>query len=234
MVTKVENQAQVGGEAAAVGSPVHMNDTLRTGANARLQVTFRDNTNLTLGDNASVLVDRFVFDPDVGIGKATLSATKGAFRLVTGRLSEMPNKNIKVSTPFAALAVRGTDFWAGAVKGQSGVLLVHNSRLEVRGEDCPEGTDTDRRRCRCAVTLDQAEEGTYIDRRTGCPGIPRHWTPEEVDTALSTTSFSLALGPTQAIPAAAGLAAAAGGFAVSTSNNSEKKLPPLKTKPHSP
>ena len=144
MVTKVENQAQVGGEAAAVGSPVHMNDTVRTGANARLQVTFRDNTNLTLGENASVVVDRFVFDPDAGVGEATLNATKGAFRLVTGRLSDMTNKDINVSTPFAALAVRGTDFWGGAVKKQSGVLLVHNSRLEVRGpRDCAlSGTDS--------------------------------------------------------------------------------------------
>jgi len=216
MVTKAENQAEVGGVAAAVGSPVHMNDTLRTGAKGRLQVTFRDNTNLTLGENATVAVDRFVFDPDAGVGKATLSATKGALRLVTGRLSDMPNKDIKVSTPFAALAVRGTDFWAGAVKGQPGVLLVHNSRLEVRGEDCPEGTDTDRRRCRCAVTLNQAEEGTYIDRETGCPGKPRHWTPGEVDAALSTTGFSVALGPSQAIPAA-GVAAAAPAFRLSAS-----------------
>ena len=157
MVTKVENQAQVGGAPAAVGSPVHMNDALQTGAKARLQVTFRDNTNLTLGENATVVVDRFVFDPDAGVGKATLSATKGALRLVTGRLSEMPNKDIKVSTPFAALAVRGTDFWAGTVKEQPGVLLVHNSRLEVRGRIALRASDTedDRRRCRCAVTLDR-------------------------------------------------------------------------------
>ena len=52
MVTKVQNQAQVGGQAAVVGSLVGLNDTLQTGANARLQVTFRDNTNLTLGENA--------------------------------------------------------------------------------------------------------------------------------------------------------------------------------------
>ena len=71
MVTKVENQAQVGTEAAAVGTIVHMNDSLRTGATSRLQVTFRDQTNLTLGENASVVVDRYVFDPDAGkIGRA--------------------------------------------------------------------------------------------------------------------------------------------------------------------
>jgi hypothetical protein len=219
MVTKVQNQAQVGGQAAAVGSLVHLNDTLQTGANARLEVTFRDKTNLTLGENATVVVDRFVFDPDAGVGEAALNATKGAFRLVTGRLSEMPNKDITVKTSFGAAAVRGTDFWSGSVQGRTGVLLVHNSRLEVRGDECPEGADRDDRRCRCAVILDRAEEGTYIDRRTGCPLLPRQWTAAEIEAALSTTSFSLALGPSQAIPAAAGLAAAAGGFAVSISQN---------------
>jgi hypothetical protein len=38
-VTRVQNQAQVGSKAAAVGTTVRMNDVLRTGANARLQVT---------------------------------------------------------------------------------------------------------------------------------------------------------------------------------------------------
>ena len=245
MVTKVENQAQIGGAAAAVGSPVHTNDTISTGAKGRLQVTFRDNTNLTLGENASVVVDRFVFDPDAGVGEATLNATKGAFRLATGRISDMSKKDIKVETAFAALAVRGTDFWWGTTKGQNGVLLVHNSRLEVHKPYCPELTDNDRRRycrpespdydrerCCCAVTLDQAEEGTYVDPRTGCPGTPRHWTPGEVDAALSTTSFALALGPGSLAPAAAA-AAAAGAFAVSTSNNNNNP-PPSKPPPRSP
>lgn len=219
MVTKVQNQAQVGGSPAAVGTIVHMNDTLSTGANARLQVTFRDKTDLTLGENATVVVDRFVFDPDAGVGEAALNATKGAFRLVTGRISDMPTKDITVKTSFGAAAVRGTDFWSGQVKGQDGVLLVHNSRLEVRGDKCPEGTESDDRRCRCAVTLDQAEEGTYIDRRTGCPLLPRIWTAAEIDAALSTTSFSLALGPSQVLPAALGLAGALTGFGVSTNQN---------------
>ena len=116
MVSKVENPAQVGGEPAAVGTPVHTNETVSTGAKGRLQVTFRDQTNLTLGENATVVIDRYVFDPDASVGEATLNTTKGAFRLATGRLSEMTKKNITVSSPFAAMAVRGTDFWWGAFK----------------------------------------------------------------------------------------------------------------------
>ena len=52
-VNRVENEAQVisasGALTAAVGTPVHMKDELRTGANARLQVTFRDKPSSPLG-----------------------------------------------------------------------------------------------------------------------------------------------------------------------------------------
>jgi hypothetical protein len=34
----------------------------------------------------------------------------------------LQTKKITVSTPVAALAVRGTDFWAGPIDGQYGVL----------------------------------------------------------------------------------------------------------------
>ena len=50
--------------AAVAGATMHMNDRLRTGSNARLQVRFSDNSVLTLGENANVVVDRFVFNPE--------------------------------------------------------------------------------------------------------------------------------------------------------------------------
>ena len=117
MVTKVENQAQVEGQPVAVGSPVHIDRTVSTGAKGHLEVTFRDQTNLTLGENASVVIDRYVFDPDAGVGEAALNATRGAFRLATGRVSEMTKKNITVSTSFGALAVRGTTVGRYRLKG---------------------------------------------------------------------------------------------------------------------
>jgi hypothetical protein len=77
------------------------------------QVTFLDETQLTLGDHASVVIDRYVYDRDRGIGDAFLQATKGAFRFATGRIKEMKDGNIAVSTPFADIGVRGTEFWGG-------------------------------------------------------------------------------------------------------------------------
>jgi hypothetical protein len=132
-VTRVQNQAQIGNATAVAGTPVHMNDRLRTGANARLQITFRDKSVLTLGENANVVVDRFVYNPAKSTGEVALNASRGAMRFVGGSIEQLQTKKITVSTPVAALAVRGTDFWAGPIDGQYGVLLLKgNVRVSNR------------------------------------------------------------------------------------------------------
>ena len=129
-VSRMQNQAQVGTEAAVVGTPVHMNDRLRTGPNARLQVTFHDSSSLTLGENANVVVDRFVFNPQKSSAEVALKASAGALRFAGGKIEQMHKKSVVVNTPVAALAVRGTHFWAGPIDGQYGVLLL-NGKLGV-------------------------------------------------------------------------------------------------------
>jgi hypothetical protein len=123
-VTQVQNQAQIGAATAVVGAPVHMSDRLRTGAGARLEVTFNDKSLLTLGENANVVIDRYVFNPNKSSAQVVLNATQGAFRFAGGKIEQMNQKNIVVNTPNAALAVRGTHFWAGPIDGKYGVLLL--------------------------------------------------------------------------------------------------------------
>jgi hypothetical protein len=181
MATKVVSPAEVDNEPAAVGTLAHMNDELRTGAKARLQVSFRDSSELTLGENARVVVDRFIFDPDAGTGEALLKTGIGAFRLATGKISELRDKTIKVSTPFATLGVRGTDFWWGPIDGRFGVLLLTESKLEVRNEAG-------------AVLIDQAGYGTEIDPVKGgygAPSRPHKWAPGKVARALSQTNVGI-------------------------------------------
>jgi hypothetical protein len=109
-----------------------MNDALRTGANGRLQVTFSDKSQLTLGENARVVVDRYVFNPEKSSANVVLNAIRGAFRFAGGRIEGMRQKSITVNTPNAALAVRGTHFWAGPIEGKYGVLLL-KGKVRVSG-----------------------------------------------------------------------------------------------------
>ena len=112
-VNKVQNAAQVisasGPAAAVIGMEVRMKEELRTGADARLQVTFRDNTVLTLSENARVVIDRYVYDPEQGVGDVLLTTTQGAFRFATGKMKELTEKSITVETPVAQVGVRGTE-----------------------------------------------------------------------------------------------------------------------------
>lgn len=123
-VTRVQKQAQIGSRPAAVGASVNMNDRLRTGPGARLQVTFVDGTNLTLGENATVVIDRFVYNPSKSVGAMALSSTTGALRFATGKIGSMDNKDVTVSTPHGALAVRGTEFWMGPIDGHYGAYVL--------------------------------------------------------------------------------------------------------------
>jgi hypothetical protein len=132
-VTRVENQARIGGGSAVVGTPVHMDDEIRTGAKGRLEITFRDQTLLTLGENAKVVIDRYVFNPSQGTGEMAVKATQGAMRFVTGKIGKLKDHNVTVVTPSAALAVRGTDFWVGPIDGQYGVLLL-KGKVKVSGD----------------------------------------------------------------------------------------------------
>ena len=179
VVDKVENEAKVvsGGIAAtaAIGTPVHMRDELRTGANGRLKVTFRDETVLTLGEKASVVIDRYIYDPDKEIGETVLQATKGAFRFATGRIKAMAQHKIAVSTPVADIGVRGTEFWGGPMEGQYGVLLLEGE-VTVSNQA---GT----------VTLSAPGQGTDIPSPLDPPGAVKPWSAEKIARAVASVAL---------------------------------------------
>jgi hypothetical protein len=181
MVTRVENEATInsGGASttALVGTVLRLKDELRTGIDARLQVTFRDSTTLTLGENATVVIDRYVFDPDQSIGEASINAAKGAIRFATGRMKSLNTKDISVSTSVATLGVRGTDFWTGPspFKGLYGVLVVVPEVLVRNGGG--------------SVPLSAANQWTEIVSASIAPTAPRFLTAAEIAEILETTNF---------------------------------------------
>jgi hypothetical protein len=182
MVTRVENEAIInsGGATtmALVGTVLHLKDELRTGGNARLEVTFRDSTTLTLGENATVVIDRYVFDPDQSVGEASIDAAKGAIRFATGRMRSLSTKDISVTTSVATLGVRGTDFWTGPFKQHSGAFAVQPAVLVFNQGG--------------SVTLAAAGQGTEIVSQSVAPSAARFWTAAEIAEALKTTDFQSA------------------------------------------
>ena len=88
-----------------VGVNVVGNERIVTTASGQAQMLFLDESALTIGPNAEVVLDEFVYDPDRKTGKLVLAATKGLFRLVGGRISK--TNPVVLKTPTATIGIRG-------------------------------------------------------------------------------------------------------------------------------
>ncbi|HET7210361.1 MAG TPA: FecR family protein [Methyloceanibacter sp.] len=164
-----------GATAAVIGTEVHMKDELTTGAGARLQVTFRDNTILTLGENARLVIDRYVYEPGSGIGETVLQAAAGAFRFATGRMGHLKDKNILVVTPVAQIGVRGTEFWGGPIDGAYGVFLIEGEiTVTTQGG---------------SIALSGSGQTTDLPSALDPPGTPSPWAAEKIARAVDSVSL---------------------------------------------
>lgn len=98
-------------------------DKLVSGAAARLEATLKDGTRLTLGENASLLIDDFVYKPGAEGNKLALNVT-GAFLFVGGKIEGPTGGNVDINTPFGTLGVRGTTVWGGPLDTGYGVTVL--------------------------------------------------------------------------------------------------------------
>jgi hypothetical protein len=95
---------------AVLRARVMLNDEVRTGASSQLQILLLDRTTFTVGANARVAVDRFVYDPRSNSRSTGVSVAKGAFRFMSGRTLGRPAGPVTVRTPVATIGIRGTIF----------------------------------------------------------------------------------------------------------------------------
>lgn len=88
-----------------IGIDVQANEVIRTGANDRAHLVFLDGTALTVGPNALLTIDKFVYDPNTKTGELAVNASKGVLRLVGGKISK--TRPITVTTPSSTIGIRG-------------------------------------------------------------------------------------------------------------------------------
>ncbi len=97
-------------------------DALSTRKKSKLQILLLDRSSLTIGSNAQLTINRFVYDP----GKErslTATVSKGAFRFMSGRKSK--KSSASVSSSVGTIGIRGT-----ALDGVVGKDAVEIARKE--------------------------------------------------------------------------------------------------------
>jgi hypothetical protein len=98
---------------------IEFDEVIQTAKNSAVEIGFVDGTNLTIGAEANVTIDAFVFDTDSSAGMAALTLGRGAFRWITGL---MPADAVTIETPTATITIRGTNVKIG-VRANGDTLL---------------------------------------------------------------------------------------------------------------
>jgi hypothetical protein len=133
---------------------------------------FKDDTNVTVTESSSLVIDDFVYDPKSGAGKLGLKAAAGTVRYVSGNIAKDP-KNVKINTPTAAIAVRGTDFvMAVSETGASMIMLMPTCEIEqnvnLKGLSCGSGA-IDVETPAGIVKLNRPYQATLVETLNGMP-----------------------------------------------------------------
>ncbi len=132
----IRNQVEMKPAGAAAFRPavarelVHLGDSVQSGANSALQILLKDRSVFTIGANARMTLDRFVYDPARGTGDVAATVAKGAFRFMSGKALARGGNNT-IRTAVASIGVRGT-IVEGAVGPEANAIAA--SEPGLRGQ----------------------------------------------------------------------------------------------------
>lgn len=102
---------------ATVGAKVRQSDTVVTGADSSVGITFVDNSLLSAGPNSSLAIERYTFDPTTHAGAFDSRLSRGTLSVVSGKIARQTPGAMTVKTPSAILGVRSTEFVVRADDG---------------------------------------------------------------------------------------------------------------------
>jgi hypothetical protein len=162
--------------AVVKGTPVETNDKIET-KNGVVNIKFKDDTTVKVTENSALVIDDFVYDPkNAAGGKLSLKAAAGTVRYVSGNIAHNNPNSVKINTPTASIAVRGTDFvMAVDETGKSMIMLMPTCELpqmvNLKGLTCGSGKiDVDSGTH--IVRLDKPYQATIVETPSTPPSPP--------------------------------------------------------------
>jgi hypothetical protein len=135
VMTRPANAAQL--RPAVLKARVGLGEQVVTATSSMLQIVLLDRSNFTVGANARVTIDRFVYDPNRSASAVGASVARGAFRFMSSKaVHNMPGQTA-IRTPVASIGVRGTVF--EGVVGPDAIKIA----LGEQAADAAAGADKD-------------------------------------------------------------------------------------------
>lgn len=163
---------------AALGSSLEAKDTIVTTKEAKAQLTFNDNTIITVGKQSTFSVEEYLFD-------ATPSSTtkftmlNGTIRVLSGKIGKIAPEKFALKTKTATIGIRGTDFIAHVSPQGEGPIFCMQGSISVRTHDNNESNLTSQLRI--------VPAGSFVSvSSTGSVSDVKEFTTEDISHLLRT------------------------------------------------
>lgn len=97
---------------AIVKAPINLGDEVDSMVESSLQILLKDNTVFTVGPDANLTIDEFVYNPRSDSNRIKARMTRGIFRYMSGDAARTNPDDITIETPTTSMGIRGTIFEA--------------------------------------------------------------------------------------------------------------------------
>ena len=103
----VRNGARI---VARVGDSLYEKDSIETGPDGSIGITFIDNTVMSSGPDSQIVLEDYKFNSSNFKGSMLADMNRGTVSMISGDIARSSPGAMKVKTPTAILGVRGTRF----------------------------------------------------------------------------------------------------------------------------
>ncbi len=93
---------------AVPGMVLQSSDIVSTEAGGSVGLVFSDDTVITMGDNARIAIDHYVFDPQGQELSFVVRMLRGVFSFVSGQIAKLSPESVSLVMPDWTIGVRGT------------------------------------------------------------------------------------------------------------------------------
>jgi len=190
-LTQVEGRVELlkGGNLPAIplkaDDTVEPGDVIRTKSLSKAQITFIDNSILTLSQDARLAIEEFTYDPNQGKRHAVLEMFQGLALAVVNKIIKIEEPDFVIKTQTAIMGVRGTEFGI-RIQPNSSQILNFTGRTQV-GNIFPEVSRLFLKAFKVAFSWNSGSgqwvllgdmQGTTVARNRP-PTMPFHLTPQD-------------------------------------------------------
>ena len=108
-VVEVMRQDAKAWKPLAIKGLVYLNDSVRTKPQSKVNLVFKDGSELNLGHNSEVKITEFHYNPAEKLQQSSFQAARGIMRAKVGKLKS-PKSRFEIKTATAICGVMGTEY----------------------------------------------------------------------------------------------------------------------------